>query len=337
MLSRALQRPVRRAEGSSPTGDSVPLVVQIGDEVRRLESIWVGQGWPSDLDALDDVPVPWPRELVATARRLSPGALERLGELGANWADETGRAYIEGPNGLLVVREPAPEKQRGTRKVFRWSRSAEQVGEFLLTRSRDAINARDVAELTGWSHAQVSNVLRRFDEVGWTKKGGAARGRYSTRSVVEPAALLESWAAFAGSVERESVLAHRVLREPMEFLRAELAPGLSGSAGWACSGWAGLEVAAPFATAVPVLQVYVEEAALIDGRLRDVMTKLSLRKVDEGARVEFRAASPALLALAWEPRGLPTVSSPRLYADLHALGGRGADAGQHVREELIGF
>ncbi len=337
MLSRALQRPVRRAAGGSATGAAVPLVVEIGEAVRRLESIWVGQGWPSDLAVLDDVPGPWPRQLVATARRFSPGALERLGELGANWADETGRAYIEGPDGLLVVREPTPEKQRDTRKVFRWSPSAEQVGELLLARSQEAINAREVAELTGWSHAQVSNVLRRFDAEGWTKKGGAARGRYSTRTLAEPGALLEVWAAFAGGAERERIFAHRVLREPMEFLRVELAPALSGSVAWACSGWAGLELAAPFATAVPVLQVYVEDAALIDGRLREVMAKLSLREVDEGARVEFRAAEPALLALAQEPRGLPTVSSPRLYADLHALGGRGEDAAQHVREELIGF
>ena len=309
----------------------------MGDAVRHLESIWVGPGWPSDLDVLSDVRVPWPRQLVATARRFSPGALERLGELGANWADETGRAYIDGPNGMLVVREPAPETRRDARTVFRWSPSAEQVGELLLTRSQDAINARDVAELTGWSHAQVSNVLRRFDAEGWTKKGGASRGRYSTRTLVEPATLLDAWAAFAGSAERESILAHRVLREPMAFLQAELALALSGSVMWACSGWAGLEVAAPFATAVPVLQVYVEESALFDGRLREVMTKLSLRQVDEGARVEFRAAKPALLALAWEPRGLPTVSRPRLYADLQVLGGRGEDAAQHVREELIGF
>lgn len=311
--------------------------MEIGGAVRRLESIWFGQGWPSDLDALSDVPAPWPRQLVATARRFSPGALERLSELGANWADETGRAYIEGPNGLLVVREPRYEEQRERTKAFGWSPSAEQVGELLLTRSKEAISGRDVAELTGWSHAQVSNVLRRFDEEGWTKKDGAARGRYSTRTVVEPGALLEAWAAFAGNAERESVLAHRVLREPMAFLHAELAPALSGSLAWGCSGWAGLEVAAPFATAVPVLQIYVEWAALIDGRLREVMLKLSLRAVDEGARVEFRAAKPALLALVWEPRGMRTVSSPRLYADLHALGGRGEDAAQHVREELIGF
>lgn len=337
VLSRTLQRPVHPAGGGSSPGGRTRVAVQIGDGVRRLEVIWVGQGWPSDLDVLDDVPVPWPRQLVVTARRFSPGALERLGELGANWADETGRAHIEGPRGLLVVREPPSGEPRAEKQGFRWSPSAEQVGEFLLTRPQGPINAREVAELTGWSHAQVSNVLRRFDGEGWTKKSGASRGRYSTRTLVEPGALLEAWAIFAGSAEREGVPAHRVVREPMAFLQAELAPTLSGSVVWACSGWAGLELAAPFATAVPVLQVYVEEAALIDGRVRELMAKLRLREVDEGARVEFRAAEPALLALAGKAHGLPVVSGVRLYADLRVLGGRGEEAAQHVREELIGF
>ena len=67
------------------------------------------------------------------------------------------------------------------------------------------------------------------------------------------------------------------------------------------------------------------------------MARLRLREVHEGGRVEFRAAEPALLVLAREAPGLPIVSSPRLYADLRVLGGRGEEAAQHVREELIGF
>lgn len=337
VLSRVLQRPVHSARGRSSTGKRVPLNVQIGDVVRRLESIWVGEGWPADLVVLEDMPVPWPRQLVVTGRRFSPGALERLGELGASWADETGRAYIEGPSGLLVVRDSPLDQPRTQKPSFRWSRSAEHVGEVILALPSDAINARQVAELTGWSHAQVSNVLRSFDAAGWTKKSGAARGRYSFRSLVEPGALLETWAAFAGGSARERILAHRVLREPVAFLHEELAPALSRSLDWACSGWAGLEIAAPFATAVPTLQIYVEAAGFIDGRLQELMAGLGLRKVEDGARVEFLAAERASLALARADRELPTVSYPRLYADLFALGGRGEDAAQHVREELLDF
>ena len=337
MLRHALQRPVHLAARASPTGAATRLDVQIGETTRGLEAVWVGQGWPSDLEMLRDIPVPWPRDIVVAARRFSPGALERLAELGANWADETGRAYIDGPDGLLVVREPA-EVRRDAAKTFRWSRSAQEIGELLLTRHNEAnVSAREIAERTGWSHAQASNVLRHFDAQGWTRKSGAARGRYSVRTLVEPGALLEAWGTFVGSADRERIRAHRVLREPMAFLETELAPALSSSTQWACSGWAGLEVAAPFATTVPTLQIYVEEAAISDGRIRQVMSALSLREVDEGARLEFWGGEPLMLSLVLERRGLPIVSSARLYADLRALGGRGEDAAQHVREELLGF
>ncbi len=326
---------MRRAVGDIAQA-RVPVIVEIGGSEYRLEAIWVGQGWPSNLDALDDVPSPWPRRLVVAARRFSPGALERLSELDANWVDETGRAHIEGPDGFFVLREPLIEEKRPDRK-FRWSPSAEQIGEFLLTHAGDAVNAHEIAMQTGWSHAQISNVLRQFDAQSWTQKSGASRGRYARRRVAEPGALLEAWAEFAGGVERDRVLTHRVVRDPMTFLHDDLAPALAETFPWAASGWAGLELAAPFTTAVPVLHIYVAEAALVDGHLRGVMASLRLREVDEGARVEFWGAAPTVLALATEARGLPVVSPPRLYGDLLALGGRGEDAAAHIREELIGF
>ena len=61
----------------------------------------------------------------------------------------------------------------------------------------------------------------------------------------------------------------------------------------------------------------------------------SLREVKEGARIEFNALSEFSLSLARESHGVPVVSPPRLYADLQALGGRGEEAAEHVRQELI--
>jgi transcriptional regulator with AbiEi antitoxin domain of type IV toxin-antitoxin system len=334
-LSRALERPVRGAKNSQ-TRKRVAVTVEAGGARHYLELIWVGHGWPSDLDDLEHVRSPWPRDLVVAARRFSPGALERLSELNANWVDEFGRAHIEGPSGLFVVRD-APLGLERREKTFKWSASAEQIGERLLARPSDNINARELAAESGWSHAQVSNVLRQFDSQGWTQKTGASRGRYAHRSLADPSSLLEAWADYAGRAKRERILAHRVMRDPAAFLRDELGPALVDVSPWAASGWVGLELAAPFTTAVPALQIYVDQAAVGDGRLRKVMASLRLREVDEGARVEFWAAAPAVLTLATDAKSLPVVSAPRLYADLLALGGRGEDAAAHVREELIGF
>ncbi len=274
---------------------------------------------------------------MVVGRRFSPGALDLLREHDANWVDETGRARIEGPAGLLVIRD-AERKLDEVREVgLRWSSSSVDIAELLLTQPSEKINAVEIAEQLGWSHAQTTSVLRRFDKEGWTAKLGAGRGPTGIRRLAAATGLLDAWAAHAGGGEHERVLTHRVLRDPMTFLRDELAPVLTDSIPWAASGWAGLEVAAPFVTAVPVLHIYVPAEASADGRLRTAMQAAGLRGVDEGARVEFWTASATALSLSSTTAGVPVVSAPRLYADLRALGGRGEEAAQHVREELIGF
>jgi hypothetical protein len=52
-----------------------------------------------------------------------------------------------------------------------------------------------IAETTQVSAPQVSKVLSRFDEQGWTTKPGTERGPRASRVIVDPAGLLGSWAA----------------------------------------------------------------------------------------------------------------------------------------------
>jgi hypothetical protein len=335
VLRHALHR--RVIVHPSPNERRTPVTVEIGNRPHDLETIWVGRGWPSDLEVLEKIPRPWPRELVVTAREFSPGALEQLAAIDANWADESGRVRIEGPTGLLIQLEPSSARPRKEKRSFRWSPSSEQVAEYVLASGRKTLNAAEIANETGWSHAQVSNVLQRFDRQGWSEKSGAERGRHAVRRLTDPASLLDAWAEHLGTSERERVLAHRPLREPMNFLREELDPALTDLMPWAASGWAGLEAAAPFVTSVPVLHVYVPDAAIHEGRLAAAISQTGLRQVEEGARVEFWAASDLALKLAKRAGGIPVVSAPRLYADLRSFGGRGQEAAQHVRQELIGF
>ncbi len=335
-LSQIVERPVEPVAAGNDGRWGV--IVSAGGADHRLELVWAGEGWPADVEeVLAGIPAPWPRQLLVVARRFSTGALDLLLEHDANWVDETGRARIEGPTGLLVIRD-AERKVDETRAVrFRWSSSSIDIAELLLTQPSEKINAVEIAERLGWSHAQTTSVLRRFDKEGWTAKLGAGRGPTGVRRLAAAASLLDAWAAHVGGGEHERVLTHRVLRDPMTFLRDELAPVLTDSMPWAASGWAGLEVAAPFVTAVPVLQIYVPREASADGRLRTAMQAVGLREVDEGARVEFWTAAATALSLSSTTAGVPVVSAPRLYADLRALGGRGEEAAQHVREELVGF
>jgi hypothetical protein len=335
-LSRVLERPVE------PTGETGPRSAQatvlVGSAAHELELRWAGRGWPADLDqALTSVPDPWPRQLVLVGQRFSPGAIEQLTRRRANWLDEAGAARIETDSGLLVVREP-DETEPGPRapRGFRWAASSLEIAEWLLTEPpRDGFNAREFTDRSAWSYAQTTKVLRQLSARGWVKKTGGSRGVGSGWQLADAAGLLEAWTAYLVDHRPDTVGAHRVLRDPMQFARTELAQTLSAEVEWALSGWAGLELAAPFVTTVPVIQVAVDANALVDGRLREVMRSLGLREVKEGARIEFNALSKFSLSLARESHGLPVVSPPRLYADLQALGGRGEEAAEHVRQELI--
>jgi hypothetical protein len=334
-LSRALERPLDSVKETGPR--SLRATVAAGRGKHKLELRWVGRGWPADLNPLlTGIPSPWPRQLVLVAQRLSPGALEELAERDANWVDETGAARIETTSGLLVVRDASEDARPGSAGGFRWASSSEEISELLLACLREgAFSAGQLGERSGWSHAQVTKVLRQFNARGWVEKVGGSRGVGSGWRVADPAALLDAWTLQLVDHQPERVLAHRVLRDPLQFARSDLARALNQGMTWALTGWAGLEVAAPFVTTVPVLHVAVEAKALVDGRLREAMRVAKLREVTEGARVEFRALSPFVLSLAMSQRGLRVVSAPRLYADLRALGGRGEEAASHVREELL--
>jgi hypothetical protein len=335
-LSRVVERPVTSVKETGPR--SVRATVAVGRAKHALELCWVGRGWPADMEqVLRDIPSPWPRQLVLVGQRFSPGAIELLVEQDANWVDETGVARIATANGLLVLRDRSEDAAGPASAVgFRWSASSIEIAELLLARPPEGVfSAGQLAKQSGWSHPQTTKLLRQFSARGWVEKAGGSRGVGSGWLLADSAGLLDAWTQHLVTHPPETVLAHRVLRDPMQFVRTDLARALDPRMEWALSGWAGLELAAPFVTTVPVLHVAVDKNALLDSRLRDALRTARLREVDEGARIEFRALSPFVLSLAMKRHDLPVVSAPRLYADLRALGGRGEEAADHVLQELL--
>lgn len=319
--------------------DRTELVVRSSGHSYRLEALWAGEGWPSDVrQALARVPEDrWPRHRVVMARKLSPGALVLLRERDANWVDEVGQARMVVPPGLLIVREPRSEATEGPPQEFRWSPSAVQVAEVVLSEGLTKLRTGELADKTHRSPGQISNVLSSFDSLRWTVRHGGKSGRGTWRELANPSAMLDSWAAHLGSDHRPKRLAHRAVRDLLRFAETELREALGwNERTWALTTWAGLEVIAPFVTVVPVVHVYVSGERFAT-EIDEILARAGLREVDEGARVEFWEAGFPLVTQPGGPSQIPVASAPRLYADLLALGGRGADAAQHLRETKFGF
>jgi hypothetical protein len=319
------------------SGESTGLLVETGSGGQvELRAVWAGEGWPDDVRrAAAGVADPWPSDLVLLARRLSPGALEWLRARGANWADEDARARIAGPGGLLVIREPtvrAPE--RDAARGFSWSASSLSIAELILARPAERLRAAQLARDGGWSTAQAASVLAMFDTQEWTIKRGPARGPGAYREILDADAMLSAWSVAVGQESRDTRIAHRATRDVMALLAGKLREALEENSSWAVSGWAGLELTAPFTTTVPSVHIYVADEDFA-GPLTAAIGAAGLREVGEGGRVIFWRADPRILKLAERKDGVPVVSVPRLYADLASFEARGQDAADNVKALLI--
>jgi hypothetical protein len=313
------------------------LVVRTRDGATILIEVkWAGEGWPQDVrHAADGVPDPWPADVWLLAHHLSPGAIDWLRDRGANWADESGQARIHGPRGLIVIREPqASDASRKPSHPFKWSRSAMTVAEAILSSEDRPLRATELAQRCGWSGAQVANVLTAFDKQSWTLKRGPARGPRAHRDLVDPDAMLASWAQELTQQPRPTRTAHRAGRDVVRLLRDDLAPALNLNTRWSLSGWAALELTAPFVTTTPSLQLYVADGDFA-GPLSEALTRAGLREVDEGGRVTFWSVDARALAFATHRDGITVASPPRVYADLAGFGARGLDAAAHLKEQAI--
>lgn len=318
------------------TEDDVARVVIRGrTHSYRLRALWAGAGWPADIDrAIRHVGEEWPPDLVVVARHLSAGSRDILHRKGASWVDSHGDARIVSPD-LLVVRD-TPRRPGGETSSFSWSPSAVSIAEALLSREGPSgVRSTELTMLTGWSTPQISQILSAFDTEGWTTKLGPQRGPGASREIVDGARMLEAWTEEVSAATSERRFAERILNDPMRFLTEELAPVLDAHRlDWAVTGWAAAEQLAPFATLIPALQIYIEEHAF-RGPLTQAMAEIPAREVESGGRIEFRSADAHVLKLAARRNGIPLATAPRVYADLRALGGRGEDAAEHLREEVI--
>lgn len=350
-VERAIQEALRdlpdaRVELSQVGSGRVQAAIRTADRTYRVTLLWAGQGWPSEVQrAVSEVKLPWPRQIIVAATNLSPGSLALLRDIDANWVDEAGRARLVVPPGLSIARDVIKSPHVLQRDTFRWNRSAIELTEFVLHSNSHELRTGDLASATGWSPGQVSQILSGFEDLGWTERRGGRSGRQSWHELVTPGVLLDAWAEKVSRVEYNRKLGHRTDRDLLRFANMVLGTvfgmeTVEGARvegiGWCLTTWAGLQMITPYATTTPALHVYVQ-TKLFRSQLERVMREAEIREVDEGARIEFWEADFKLLTQPGKPNPLPVASTPRLYADLFRLGGRAADAAQHLRETVLGY
>lgn len=308
--------------------DSFDASVRIGRLTHRAVVGWAGEGWPADVEQL--LSRVGKLDVVA-AHDLSIGARDRLDEGGIGWVDETGRASLALPSGLVVVRDardaPRPRPAAG------WSRSSIAVAEAILSGVEPRVDA--VQEATAFSRGATANALSMLERGGFLDRT-VRHGPGSARRVSDGDALLDDYADAVAAFHAKSgpLRLHRLWDDPVDALVDELAPRLDGlGASWAATGAAAGALMAPYLSTVAVVELYVDDDTL--ARRAQLADALGARVVERGHRLEVRPLPNQITATAGPLiDGVCCAPPARVYADLRAKGGRPAEAAQHLREVL---
>lgn len=297
----------------------------INDHLCQIK--WIGNG--RLVDAKRIAATRRGRPDIVVARHMSPGAREVLAEAGIGWVDETGAAEIA--SGMIVVsRTGRPPKPAELPK--RWTPSVVAVAEALLCGVKATVAATE--EATGLSNGSCTTALRVLTNFGLLD-ADAGRGRDSARRVVDDDRLLDVYASAVedlpppislqcGVTWRDTIVGLTKTGESWE--RAKIA--------WASTGAVAAAVIAPHLTTVSSVVVYVNADTILD--LEAAAAAAGLRPI-EGGRLTLKPF-PTVTAkrLATMIDGLWVVPWPRAYVDVRAVGVRGEDAAEHLREVVGG-
>ncbi len=262
---------------------------------------------------------------VVAARRISPGAKEALSAAGIGWVDETGAAEIV--FGTLIVSRsgrPSPAKQ----KPPHWTPTVLAVAEALLCGGGATVST--MQNISGLSAGGCTNALRTLTDLGLLS-ATARRGRNSARRIDDLDQLLDNYATAAAAMMSPIALTVGVTwRDFVGGVRETGRHWDNEGISWAATGTVAASVIAPYLTRVATGEVYVDRMTIAG--LEWVASIAALRPI-EGGRLTLRpfptVTSKSLALMRDDLRIAPW---PRVYSDLRAVGVRGEEAAEHLRE-----
>jgi hypothetical protein len=314
----------------SVAGPSFDVTVTAGRTKHRFIVGWAGEGWPSDVERLVHLV---PDVDVVMATHLSDGARGWLSRQGLGWVDEAGHADISMKSGLVISREPTNVRRR-REPPMRWTRSTLAVAEAALSGITPTVES--IEKATGLSRHATASALARLEHLGFLERPRALRGPQSARRIANINTFLDTYAKAAAEQRQKQlpVLVHRLWdRDPLDTLAAGIGPALTrANARWAVTGAAASVLLAPYLSDVTTLELYIDVETMSDRK--SLASLLGGRIVEKGHRIEIREVPTPMTIKGPVIDGMQVALPVRVYADLRAVGGRWAEAGQHLRETL---
>lgn len=270
--------------------------------------------------------------LIVIAADATADARELLRSNGIGLIDGGGYAHAELPGLLLHVADPGlrATRQAGPARPTRLTGKAGVVVQAMLLDRHRAWGVQDLADTAGVSPALAHRVLARLDAEHLTEAIGAGPRR--TRTITDPAALLDLWAEEMTDRHVQRHQLYRLARTPDEVL-TEAGAGLRrADIGHAATGAAVAARMAPFITAVPVTEIWI--AAITDPTLAAAAIDAELVPTGHNL-VLLQAQDDTPLAFHRDQDGLTVVNPYRLYYDLRRDPRRGREQADRLRQEIL--
>lgn len=273
------------------------------------------------------------RPTLLIAERTTSEARHILQAHGIAVLDGLGNAHIELPGLLLHLegyKNDSPQRRAGAPRT-RLRGKAGVAAQALLLDPKRRWQVQELAERADISNAFAHRVLTRLERDGLVQSQGTGPRRL--RRVFDPTALLDLWIEENDNppMRRRGYVLAQSPRQVIEKLGKGLA---QTNIEYAVTGAAGGSLVAPFVSALPVIDVWIQETADMDG----IFTLLGAEEVTDGHNfVVMQSKDDVALAFREEQNDIWVPNKFRLYADLLRDPRRGAEQAARLREEVIGF
>lgn len=272
--------------------------------------------------------------LLLVAGATTEEARRLLEEQGIGVIDTQGNMRVALPGLFLWAEGRRPPETRRDKKQppVRLTGKAGVAAQALLREPPRQWKVHDLAKVAAMSAGLAHRVLARLERENLVEVRGAGPRR--TRQVANPTALLDLWAEEMRDRGVKQLRAFRLARDPRAQAHTLSRALTEAKIEHAVTGPAGAARLAPFITAIPVTDIWVTDAALLD----DVATVLQARVVQEGHNVMLRQApGDAPLAFRTKVDGIWSANPFRLFHDLRQAPRRGREQADQLRKEVIGF